>query len=268
MKTYLRVWNAALLLAYAGCWVSSAHAGSITILSDNFSDAMLGESTTSVDSNFYVPTGDGNVDVIGSIVNPPLTGVPSNIVPFESMCAPSGQHANCLDLNGTSTSLNGGPQATLESDALNLTAGTYLFSYDLMGASGFDTNDGPSGTDRNITTTTTILFGNSTCIISHTGCIYDSTISLGPTDTTSGDKSNISLTVGSGTDYIAFISDQSGLIGSVLGDVSLTEHTPTPEPSSFLLLGSVLLGLGGLGRRRFLRPASGRLKTSKSNSVR
>lgn len=58
------------------------------------------------------------------------------------------------------------------------------------------------------------------------------------------------LTVGS-VSYVATTSNQGVLSGTAQGPV--TPPSPVPEPSSLILAGSGLLGLAGIGRRKFIR---------------
>lgn len=263
MKTFqVKIWGGTMLLTGALYLVPTpAQAGTITVFTDNFSTATISESqgpTLGADTNFGTINGT-NVDVLGNNGSVPTGGAAGNLVPFEGICASSGSQ-NCVDLDGTATTgPQGNPQGQLESIGLVLSAGTYNLSYDLLGASGF-LSTGTSG--RNFTTSTTIEFGNASCISTGVGCVYlNSGLTLAASNTSAGNIAANALNVAAGgTYYIAFLSQSeaaettlfgSQMVGALLDNVTLTETTP--EPSTMILVGSALLGLGGFRRLRAAR---------------
>ncbi len=241
-----RLWTSLMLAAGILC-VSTAtlKAASITVFSDAFATGILGESLTTVDSAFHT-IGGTNVDLFGNIGT-----IPSILASVSGICASSGS-ANCVDLDGTTTvGPNPNTQGILESAAQVLAAGTYTVSYDLLGSSGYLST---ATSQRNVTTLTAIEFGTSGCIAapSALNCLYyNPSLSLTATDVVDGNITSGPLTVSAGTYYIAFVSGTSGLIGALVDSASIAQLTP--EPSTGILLGSALLGLGALARARARR---------------
>lgn len=196
----------AILLSVAG-----AHAG--TILTENFDELTAKLAVTSAGALTAV---DGtNVDIVGTADG------------FGYLCA-APESGNCVDMDGS----GGASEGVLASGMMVLEPGyNYYLSYDLIGS------------DRGVTTSTTVTFGS-----------YSQTFSLGSADTTSGIVNDALITVSAPTPtQLIFTSNTPGNIGSVLDDV-LIISTPanevaggvpasaaTPEtPTSILLISGLV----------------------------
>lgn len=199
-----------------------AHA---SVLSENFDETAPGSlNVTGAVGSFNVTS--GNIDEVGGQYDNGICAAPESNI--------------CIDLDGNT---EGQITATINIT----TAGTYYLSFDLIGS------DGPGGyTGRNVQTTTAVSFGNSSCSGTSTCVYYNPNITLAGIDTTDGIYTNIALNITTpGTYYLTFASETPGFNGALLDNVSLT--SAVPEPSTLVLLGSALLGIGGLRRLRARR---------------
>src|SRR5208283_2425254 len=133
---------------------------------------------------------------------------------FGYLCQPP-ESRHCVDMDGT-YGYPGDPQGQLQSNML-FPAGSYLLSFDLIGS------------QRGTTASTTVTFGD-----------YNHEFTLTSTDDTSGIVVNQLVTLNT-PGYLLFVSDTPGQIGNLLDNVVVSTSTPSPEPSSLLLMGSALL---------------------------
>ena len=142
---------------------------------------------------------------------------------FGALCA-GPESGNCIDLDGT----GGNSQGVLQTvNPITLVAGTnYFLSFDLIGS------------QRGVSTSTTVTLGS-----------FSQTFTLASGDDTDGIVVN-ALVTGSGPANLTFTSNTPGAEGAILDNVLITT---TPEPSTMILMGSALLGLGLVARRRATR---------------
>lgn len=189
---------------------ASAYAS--TIFSENFETATVGLDVTTAGA-FSAQNGT-NVDVLGGATFGYLCSGPT-----------SGQ---CVDLGGSGGNAAGNLGLTNE---LNLAAGTYYLSFDLIGSG------------RGQDTSTTVNFGD-----------YSHTFLLTSGDITSGVVVNQAVTVTGGLTQLQFLSNGTGNqnIGAILDNVSISDSSPVPEPGTLSLMATGLLGAAGFIRRRFL----------------
>lgn len=213
-----------------------------------------------------------NVDVLGSITPVPDLSVNYNMIPFESICATSGM-VDCIDLNGTNGA-NGTSQGALQSVVNITTPGSVVLTSGILGASGYAcsnpvtststpataapcSNGSVDGTGRTTAASVLIVFGTSSCFTNETSvsayqsngnCLYVNSVTPATVNTVANQTSS-SINVGTGTYYVEYLSETSGNVGDLLTSVNLTETT-APEPSTMILLGTALLGLGAARFRK------------------
>jgi hypothetical protein len=154
------------------------------------------------------------------------------------------ESGNCIDLNGSSNGA-GSVQGDMESINISIpAAGTYLLSFDLIGTS-FSSSP--------VSATAEVL-GASTTYFNQTYTLQP--VVGGSVTDLSGVVTNAALTF-TGPDTVnIFFSSNTGngsVNGAILDNVLLTDinGVTTPEPATFLLLGSALL-VGTLLRKRIV----------------
>jgi hypothetical protein len=189
-----------------------------TILNENFNELATQVSATSVGA--FTAIGGTNVDIVG-------------FPDFPGLCvAPEGNQ--CVDLGGT----GGNNLGILQSAPITLLPGfNYLLSFDLIGSQRLAGNP--------ITTSTTVTFGS-----------FNQTFVLLSANVTAGVVSNALITVNSPTvTHLTFTNNGStnNDVGALLDNVTITAAAAIPEPSSVMLMGPALLGLGLLRRRLVAR---------------
>ena len=202
----------ALLVAVPAVLLTTAPMHADIIFSENFNTAPLGLGVTTA-GQFSTFNGT-NVDVIGSN--------------FGDCNGP--ESGNCVDMDGTGGNSIGQLHLTTP---LNLAAGVYFLSFDLIGS------------QRGTTSSVTVDFGT-----------FSQTYVLGPNDFTDGDVTNMAVALAAGTTQLTFISnDPAGdEEGALLDNVVIT-NSAVPEPGSLVLMTTGLLGCAGVVRRRFATKA-------------
>jgi hypothetical protein len=186
-----------------------------TVFSENF-NTVYGGFSLSTAGQFSAAPGT-NIDVLGPFGD-------ANAQAYQGLCS-GPESGNCVDLGGTATSgANGNPQGNIElTTSLNLAAGTYLLSFDLLGS------------QRGVSTSTQVNFGP-----------YSQTFNLNSSDV---DVVSELVTVTGGPTQLQFIElAPPGNVGAVLDNITIAS---TPEPSSLALLATGLLGSAGMIRRKF-----------------
>ncbi len=151
---------------------------------------------------------------------------------YGGLCA-GPESGNCVDLGGSGGKAYG--QLTLAT-TLNLAAGTYNLSFDLIGS------------QRGGQTSTTVNFGS-----------FSQTFLLNSSDVTSGIFSQ-AITLTGGPTQLEFLNNGVGdpNAGALLDNVSITSGSNPPpavtqEPATLTLLATGLLGAAGTLRRRLSR---------------
>lgn len=197
------------IIGFIGATLFSLGANAGIIFQDNFDLEAGGAGNSSL--NY---TGFSNWTVSDGTVD-----VVANTNGWGISCA--GNAGKCVDLDGST-----GNAGVLTSNILLLSAGTYSFSFDI------------SGNQRG---------GSDTMLMSLGGFLNESfTLSSSAPWTTI--TRNFTVTADT-SNYIVFNHAGGDNIGIMLDNVSLSKLTEVPEPSSLVLFGLSLLGLGVLRRK-------------------
>jgi hypothetical protein len=200
-------------------WLNAIPAVLLTV----FAPAAFGD-ITSLSENFDELTPQLSATSVGAFMT--INGTNVDIVGdglFGSLCV-APESGNCVDMDGT----GGNPIGQLQSSS-EFAAGTYLLSFDLIGS------------QRGVTASTTVTFGN-----------YDKEFTLASSDTTSGIVLNQLVTLSS-PGFLLFASDDPAgdEEGTLLDNVVVSPAVSSvPEPSTLLLLATLLLAIGLIARCR------------------
>jgi hypothetical protein len=185
-----------------------------TIFSENFNTATVGLAVTTAGA--FSAVNGTNVDVVGGGT-------------FGYLCvAPTS--GPCVDMGGSN---GNNPMGDIKlTDPLNLAAGTYYLSFDLIGS------------QRGVESLTTVTFGS-----------WSQTYDLASSDVTSGIVVNQAVTIAGGPTQLEFLdaSFKGGNEnqGALLDNIVISTASPVPEPGSLVLMATGLMGAAGVLRRRF-----------------
>lgn len=158
----------------------------------------------------------------------------SSLALLSALAIPAAAHADTFDfaVNGSSGAFSGSGTLTAAAQA----GGAYLIS-DISGTgvTGLIAPGGFNGNDN-------LLFPAATPMLDAHGFSF--------TDVNGPDHYQVNI-FNDGSGYFAHLNDEDNLSQTVPVSFSVGE-APIPEPSTFVLLGTGILGLAGATRRKFL----------------